>query len=144
MRIENAAKEYIDGKIQIVLEKNKERKDDLEFELLVPLLLKVKLETVQYEIQDKNSKKKTEDVLTEQMDVLRLILEKSYPTMTKEWSENVLMKYGHELLLELFFVWGWRDREAYQAMVEAKKKMISDLKANPQKIVEMQSQGTGN
>lgn len=125
MRIENAAEEYISGKIEIVLEKTEDRKDTLTFELDVKLLDKVKLMKIERALQ---GDKDTDYCLDEQNKVIKTIIDRSYPDMSDSWKENIAMRYGNNILLELYFIWEWRDREAFKAQQELKKKTIEDMK----------------
>lgn len=127
MRIENAVQEYLTGKYEIVLVKNNERKTDLEFSLNPTELDKLELMSCQQNLSDEKYEHKNKE-LSRQKDVMLKIIEQSYPTLSKEQCKNLWIKFGDELLLELKFIWGWINREAYEALQIRQKKLIQDIK----------------
>lgn len=125
VRIECAAEEYTSGKIELVLEANSERKEELTFELDITIGDKIKLMKIERDLQ---GDKDADFCLKEQNKIMRDILVRSYPDLEVGKIDNICMRHGNQLLLELYFVWEWRDRDSFKAQQEAKKKIISDLK----------------
>lgn len=136
MRIENAPEEYVSGKINFVLEKEfyDSLNDDVEFDLKVNISDKNKLMTIQKRVEEKKSEDRD---ISEQTAVIQEIINRSYPDKSQEWRAGVVMKYSSYLLLELYFMWGWRSKkqmiEADTARKEIAKKMLE--MAMPQKEV---------
>jgi len=125
VRIENAAKEYLSGKYSVVLKKDEDRKEDLEFELLVLEEDKIELMELQRKIdEDKSSK----GVFAEQQKIIKNIINRSYPNIDDEQRAAIVMRYGAELLVELYFIWKWRNREVYEEMVKQAKKKLLETK----------------
>jgi len=129
VRIENAGAEYTSGTYSILLSKNSIRKDDLEFNLTAKEQQKLRFMFLEKVSSKTNKTDSEEKQLIEDMSfVMKDILKQSYPTQSDDWCENVNTKYGQELQLELYFIWGFRSKEAYEAMLEAQKQEIKKVK----------------
>lgn len=124
MRIEDAATEYTEGKVTFILKPDEFRKEELEFNLDITVSDKTTLMRVEKEINDKNEKDRT---LTDQIKVIKDIIKRSYPSQTDKWVDSIVTKYGHELLLEIYFMWKWRDRDMFNRISEIKKKKMDEL-----------------
>lgn len=121
-RIENVLKEYVKGTFDIVLEPNEQRDYPLEFTLKITVedvddLLAIKSEVAKEQADTKKA-------LSEQTTVLRKILERSYPLFESEQIEGLLAKEKSRLLLEIQFACEIADRDAYEALLKAKKRQL--------------------
>ena len=126
VRIEDAATEYVTGYVNILLEKDDYRKDDLEFSLLISEHDKLKLMNIERNL---SNKKEEERSLEDQNKVMKQIIKRSYEGKDDDWVSNIVTKYGNELLLEIYFMWKWRDKEAFKQANEIKKEMIQKIAA---------------
>jgi hypothetical protein len=124
LKVENAVEEWVKGGYKIVLPKNVDRPEEVEINLKPEMEDKIDLMNLQKELEESKDK----EVYKKVMDVIHRIIIKSYPNIGAEGQKFILTKFGDELLLELYFIWGWRNRAAYEALLVKQKKTIEDIK----------------
>lgn len=67
----------------------------------------------------------TKKLFEEQDEILNKILTRSYDGYKPEEISAIMLRYNHELLMELYFVWEILNRESYEAL---KKQQQAELK----------------
>lgn len=128
LRIEDAATEFVTGKVKLIIEKNDGYyDDDIEFNLDITVDDKIKLMNIEKNIQ---KDKESEVALKDQQKVMRTILERSYKNKDSTWVENTLVKFGDALMLEIYFMWKWRSKQDFKTLEELKKKKIEEMMTN--------------
>jgi len=127
VKIENAPKEYTEGKMTIVLEKNSNRDYPLEFELEVLVKDINKLLYLQSILLNKTIDERTEKSLEEQMTVVSNILDRSYPDMDVKRKDTILAKDGMNLLLEIKLCCELENREVWEAMKKQRESQLKKL-----------------
>jgi len=126
VRIQDKVGEWT-GEFKIILE------DGTEFCLKPKLVHKRKLQVLQKKMVDGTY---TEQDLEAQDEQLKSILKQDYPEFSEDQINNVINLYASEILLELYFAWGWRDRDAWNALKEMKKEQIKMMKEESKKEVD--------
>lgn len=127
MKIENAVEEWVKGGYKIVLPKNTEREEEVEINLKPEMEDKIDLMNLQKELEESKDKA----VYSKVMEIIKRIIQKSYPSLKPEGHTEIITRFGDEILLELYFIWGWRNREAYDALLKKQKKTIEEINGNP-------------
>lgn len=118
VKIENVAKDYLEGNIELTTESGIEFSVDMDLEDLNDLSF----------IMAKQAAGKFDDAkanLKEQQDILKRILKKSYPSFNDKQINRIVFEHGNELLLEIQLTSGLRDRKSWEAL-KAKKQMELD------------------
>lgn len=123
MRIEDAASEYASGKLNITLPKNSEH-EELDLTIIPHVEDKNKLMAINRRMMDKNAEDRD---LSEQEKIIQGIVDRSYPHLPEGSRQGICMKHSHEILLELYFIWGWQSRDAFNAQKDAQKKVLESL-----------------
>ena len=127
MRIENYAKEKLTGKFDVILEPNENHSEPIEFS--VKLTEQDEIDTV---VALDDYEKDKEKSLKKQKEIVRRVLERSYPDMSKDDIDKIVVALSNELLLEFCFIWGIRSREAVKKLIELQKKKLAELDKLPE------------
>ena len=120
-RLEDLPSEISEGKIKFEIQSGT---DTISIELCPELSDINKLRFIQNKIEQKSSEERD---IHEQTEALKSIIQKSYPDKDSKWLNFVCLKYGQNILLELYFELGWRDRAEFERLKEMKEKTINNL-----------------
>lgn len=105
MRIEDKVGEW-NGELKFITE------DKTEFCIKPKIKHKRKLLYLEKKFVDNTYK---EEDIEAQDNILINVIKESYPNFSNEQIEEVIQKYGTEILMELYIAWKWRDKNAVDA-----------------------------
>lgn len=126
VKIENIAKEFLGDKVIISLPPRDEYAEEWELELI--LEEGDKLDLIDAIRRMETEPEKGKEILKDQDDVVRRIIERSYKdTLTEQQITSLLLNRSIEIILELSFKFGVRDRKAYDALLTKRNEEIKNL-----------------
>lgn len=125
-RIEDIATEFSSGEIKIELEHKVKKGEKIEWVLKPLVKHKTKLMFVNRKLEKDDIEERT---LDDQYNILKDVIKTSYPQFTTEQIDNIIIKYGDELLLELYFAWNWKSREAFDAIKKKQQMLIEEMES---------------
>jgi len=136
VNITNVAKEWLGDTVHIVLPTTFDFKDEWELDLQLKEGDKIDLLDIISKLEKADDIK---PLLEKQEGVIKEIIRRSYTSiLTDDQINNLCMKRSAEILLELSFKFGIRDREAYEALLERKQQEIKNIREGVQPIKESQ------
>lgn len=125
-RIEDIATEFSSGEIKIELEHKVKKGEKIEWVLKPLVKHKTKLMFINRKLEKDDIEERT---LDDQYNILKDVIKTSYPQFTTEQIDNIIIKYGDELLLELYFAWNWKSREAFDAIKKKQQMLIEEMES---------------
>lgn len=125
---ENVAREFLGDKVHVVIPPREDFKDEWEFDLLLTEGDKLTLIDALRRMESEPAKSK--EILKQQDDLVRNILIASYPDMDKKAIDSAVLHRSTEILLELSFKFGIRDRNAYNALLAKQKSEIKKMQGD--------------
>ena len=62
--------------------------------------------------------KKSREILEQQNNIVKEIIKISYPMFDNNQIDSITNKYSEELILELYFAYGWIDKSAFEEIMK--------------------------